>query len=499
MSRATNMFSESVTSPTTVNKEGFPAYTRSLKERYLQMLLTNTMGNTYYSNSKELLESSEKLHDEMIKADSRFAADALAFARKEGYMRLQPIFGVVKLFEAKSSWARWAFSKVILIPSDLQDFMTIYKGRGHGEGGRAVKNAVNFFLGGVSEYWAIKYNGRGRGYSLGDIVATSHPKAHDDKQNNIYRYLLGKDFDANMLPQINCFENLKEATSETERIEYITRGRLPHEVVTGAIKPTKGIWSAILQQMPLFALLRNLNTIDRAGVLEEHREYIINRLTDGESLKKSKILPFRFMTAYKNLTSDFAWLSDALRGAVESTFDNIPDIDGTTAVFLDISGSMEGEYLDIGSIFALALYKKTKGSGVFWLFNTEVIDPKASIHDSIISQAERIRAYGGTNTGAPVAVLTYRGIKVDNIIMITDEQQNRGSRFFVELVKYREKINKEVKTFIVDLAPYDASMIPPMDKNSWYIFGWSDTVLQYISSAVKGFGGMVDKVRNSKM
>jgi 60 kDa SS-A/Ro ribonucleoprotein len=96
------------------------------------------------------------------------------------------------------------------------------------------------------------------------------------------------------------------------------------------------------------------------------------------------------------------WIKDVLRHAVELTFNNLPEIPGKTAVFLDVSGSMNGEYLRIGSVFALALLKKTSGNGVFRLFNTEVFNPKASLHDSILTQAERIKSQGGTDTGAPM-------------------------------------------------------------------------------------------------
>lgn len=228
-------------------------------------------------------------------------------------------------------------------------------------------------------------------------------------------------------------------------------------------------------------------------MLEAKRELIAAKLTDAAVLGKSKILPFRFLNAFEAVKQ--GWVKDVLRQAVELTFANLPDILGKTAVFLDISGSMSGEYLRIGSVFALALFKKTRGNGVFQLFDTMVYDPKASLHDSILTQAERITARGGTDTGAPVRALKQR---VDNIIIITDEQQNSGSPFYEELVKYRRKYNSQTRAFIVDLAPYRSGMTPPTDPLSHYIFGWSDQVLQYISFATNGYGSMVEAVRMHK-
>jgi 60 kDa SS-A/Ro ribonucleoprotein len=380
MGRTKNIFS--VPMPTTRNREHFPAYERSIEEQYLQTLLTNTMGNTFYASGNDLLQEANQLHDDILDVDATFAAKAMIFARNEGFMRLQPIFGLAKLSAVNPTLFAKTFPHVIKIPSDLSDFLTILKGQGRGEGGRAVKREVGKFMNNVSEYWALKYNGRGRGYSLGDIVATSHAKAKDERQNRMFRYLMGKETILDGLSQLVAFEALKRAETDSDRIHWITAGKLPHEAVTGAIKPTKAVWSAILEQMPIFALLRNLNTMDRAGVLDEHQDYISARLTDREALSKSKILPFRFLAAYNEVGK--SWLKDVLRQSVEMTFDNLPHLEGRTVVFLDISGSMNGQYLRIGSVFALALYKKTQGQSLFWLFNTQAYDAQPSRVDSVL-------------------------------------------------------------------------------------------------------------------
>jgi len=490
MSRVKKWFASMV--PTTTNMEGFPAYDRSLEERYLQCLLTNTISNTFYATGYELLQEADRLHDEMLAKNPGFMAKALAFARNEGFMRLQPIFGLTKL--TRHPEFKSVFRHVIRIPPDLAEFLTIMKSQGRGEGGRAVKREIAAFLNDMSEYWALKYNGRGRGYNLADMIATSHPVPKDDCRQQLFRWLLGKEADLSELPQIAAYESYKRAATDEERVRLIREGRLHVELVTSAGKPSAEVWNAIVEQLPIFALVRHLNALGRAGVLDGHRHYIEKRLTDSEGLAKAKILPFRFLKAFNEVR--IPWVRDALRQSVELTFSNLPDIQGKTAVFLDVSGSMDGDCLQIGSVFALALYKKTKGNGIFWTFDTEVYDPGASLHDSILTQAERIRAMGGTDTSAPVRKLIKDGLKVDNIIMITDEQQNAGSEFYKVLGTYRKKMNPEARCFIVDLAPYHGHMVPPTDSLTHYIFGWSEQVLDYIGLAARGFGGMVERVEN---
>ncbi|WP_379163488.1 TROVE domain-containing protein [Paenibacillus sp. sgz5001063] len=478
----------------TPNKEGYPSYTRSVEEQYIQTLVTNTLGNTFYADQHQLLAEAEEMHRAMAHSNPLFMAKAIVYGRNEGYMRLQPLFGLAILSAYRPDLFSKIFLNVVRIPSDLTDFLTILKGLGRGEGGRAVKRQVNRFLSGISEYWAIKYNGRGRGYSLSDAIATAHPKPADLKQQALYRYLRGQEANLSLLPQVEALEQLKRAGSEAEQLNWIETGKLPHEVVTGAIKPTKAVWEALLHQMPIFALIRHLNTLERVGVFDSPNNlgFAVERLTDQRALKKSKILPFRFAKAFRQVQHPV--LRDALRDAAEYTFDNLPDLEDQTAIFLDISGSMNGEYLQIGSVFALALYKKTQGNSLFWLFDTEVEDARPSRRDSILSQADRIQAHGGTDTGAPVRKLLNERRKVDQIVMITDEQQNHGSPFYEALQKYRAKVNPHVRAYIIDIAPYRNAMVPQPDHNTFYIYGWSDTVLSYIAQTAKGYGSMVEKI-----
>ncbi|MDG0792971.1 TROVE domain-containing protein [Cohnella ginsengisoli] len=492
MSFAKKLFS--AVRPTTLNQDGYPSYERSAEERYVQTLVTNTMGNTFYADGQSLLAEAEALHHEMAQRDPQFMARALVYARGEGYMRLQPLCGLAVLSAYRPDLFARIFLKVVQIPSDLSDFLTILQGMGRGEGGRAVKRQVNRFLAGVSEYWAVKYNGRGRGYSLGDAIATAHPKPADLKQQALYRYLRGQEANLSLLPQVHALEQLKQATSEAERLYWIETGKLPHEVVTGAVKPTKAIWEALIGQMPTFALLRHLNALERAGVLEDWNTLraVTDRLTDQRALAKARILPFRFAKAFGQVKHPL--LRDALRDAVEYTFSHLPDLEGRTAIFLDISGSMNGEYLQTGSVFALALYKKTAGDSLFWLFNTVAKDAMPSRKDSILSQAGGIRAGGGTDAGAPVRKLRQERRKVEQIVIITDEQQNAGSPFYKALKQYREKVNPNVKAFIVDVSPYRGAMVPQQDPGTFYIYGWSDTVLSYIAQSAKGYGSMVERI-----
>jgi len=484
-----------VTPPDTTNREGFPAYTRSLEEQLLQILMTNTLSNIFYATSEELLQETLEVHERALKKDPEFFAKALVYARNEGFMRLQPIVGLAKLAGERTDLFKRVFNRVILIPSDLQDFFTILDGLGRGQGGQAIKKTVAKWLNEeLSEYWTIKYGSksRGRGFSLGDIVRVVHPKPAGGKQSSLFAYLRGGNWNERLLPQVAVYEKFKRTNTE-EKAKLIREGRLPHEVVTGVGDLDKDCWRALVPQLPALALLRNLNTLSRHGVLDEARDLITSKLTNEAVLRSAKIFPFQFLKAFQVI--DSPWVRDVLRQSVEITAKNLPSIEGKTAIFLDISGSMDGDFILIGAVFAFSLFKKTNGNAEFWLFNTTVYEVQPSLVDSILSQAERIRAYGGTNTGAPIELLTEKRFFADNIIMITDEQQNEGNPFYRGLTRYRSRVNKDAKCFIIDVSPYRNAVTPPSDALTWYVYGWSDRVLHFIAFANQGFGGIIEKVQ----
>ena len=125
MSRIGKLFSSltrrSAEAPS-VNREGYPAWERPLEEQYLQTLLTNTFGNTFYVKQKELVAEAALIHDQMVARDPRFAATALVYARNRGFMRSQPVFGLAKLASVKEPHLEAAFGDVLLTPNDLADF-----------------------------------------------------------------------------------------------------------------------------------------------------------------------------------------------------------------------------------------------------------------------------------------------------------------------------------------------------------------------------------------
>lgn len=514
------------------NPEGFPSFKRSDEEAYLQVLLTNTLTGTFYAKESELLQESLALHAKLTNTDPGFAARALVYARNEGLMRLQPIVGLAYLAKADLDLFHKVFSRVVLTPGDLTDFVEIVRGSvAPGGMGRSIKTAISGWLNSMSEYHALKYATGGQGYSLRDVLRITHPKPVNAVQDAIFMWLTdaekwhGIANKTELTPQIDAFEQIKRldlsatngtAPDQTALRELIAAGRLPYEIVTGVTKPDIDTWAELMRQMPYFALLRHLNTLQRAQALAngEHAQYVAERLTNKEALQRAKVLPFRLFMAYQMFQPGAPverQIAEALVDAMEAAFVNLPDLGGRVCIAPDVSGSMGGRisgqsktrYIDIAGIFASAMLKASPNALVL-PFEHDVVTVKLSARDSIMTTADKLARIGGGGTAvsAPVSYLlkakpdtaidTFIGI-TDNVEWATDRWGNQG--FLPTWNEYTGKIAPNAQAFLVTIAPYRHAVAPQETPNVHYIYGWSDSVLKYIALSVNGLAGQVESVR----
>ncbi len=511
-----------------VNHEGFPAFARTWEEQYVQTLLTNTIGHTFYASEGDNFTATLEAHREAMARDPEFAARAIVYAREQGTMRLQPIVGLAFLSTVDVGLFRAIFDRVILQPGDLLNFVTIVRGKQVRPGlGRAVKDEVNRWLNGVGEYHVIKYGSdAGAKLSLRDVLRLTHPQPVDERQDAIFSYLADRkvwrerygERAGELLPQIAAWEALKGATDAREVRALISQGRLPYEAVTGAVRPDRETWAFLLRQMPVFATLRHLNALQRAGVFEDEAavDEVVRRFSDAGAIRKAKILPFRLhaaWTAFVPANEHEARVRAALEQALEAAFANLPALEGRVAIAPDVSGSMSGSirhpskvrYIDVAAIFAGALIKSSRDALVL-PFEHQVVKLDLDRELSLMQMAERLAAVGGGGTAvsAPVSELLQRRTAVDVFIGITDNvewatDQHGNQGFLPVWRRYRAEVAPDAQAFLVTIAPYRAAVAPPAEPGVHYIYGWADHVPAYIALTLNGYAGQVELVRRLKV
>ncbi len=511
-----------------VNHEGAPSFRRSLREQVLQVLSTNTLSDTFYIGKEQLALETVEVLLEAREKDHRFLAQAIVWARQEGLMKLVPTLALAILSGRKGineQLFRNTFMKTILTPDDLRTYVMLIKGGvvpGRNSIGGKVRDVVREWIGGISEYHAIKYgSARSEGITLRDIIRLTHPKPASDEHRERFGWLVHGSVGSNstLNPQIASFEKLKRATTDEEIVALVKQGRLPYEVVVPSVpKMTKSVWTALLHQAPYMNLLRNLNSFREHGVFEEEAnvEFAVEKLTNPRAVESSRVLPFRFMEALKAYGFGSALdmrILDAIRQGLELSFVNLPDfgLEKHVTIGTDVSGSMSGckvsekgqtMCIDIAGIFTGALLKRTQRS-LALPFETHVVDIALSKHDSIAETARKIAEVegGGTAVGAPVEYLLDRKIKTDVFIGITDnedwaygEEYETSDSFLTLWRRYKAEVNPDAVAFLVTIAPTRNAVAPTGEKGVHFIYGWSDKVLNYIGLKLSTGESQVDKI-----
>lgn len=484
----------------TVNSHGFKAFTRSIEEQYVQLLATNTLGGTYYFTQNALVKGTVELHEKMRDHDPRFMAQAIYYNRNTAFMRTQSIVGLAYLSTVSENYFETLFEHVIRTPNDLVAFVELVKNGDVRKGmGRRVKRVINQWLINISDYHLIKYGSDNKGFSLKDVMLLTHPKSASPRWNTIANYLLGNLEVVNweLIPQVRLFHELKEnADNEARVIEIIKSGKLPHEVVTGVVKPTQAIWSAIASQMPTFAYLRHLKTLHKANALDQ--KDFASRMTP-DAIKKARILPMRLYSAFDVIRDlGITQAKNSLSLCLDATADALPELQGNIIFALDNSPSMEAKIsehstlscLNVGSLL-LGLFARKNVSARYVVFSSGhaysshnsrgVMELDIKPNTPALTVVDQVKGLpsNGTDLALPVRFALEKNMACDLFIGFTDSEDWAGAGFLTAWRDFK-KARPKTRAVLVQLAPNKALSAPQEMEDVTYVYGWHDSLFEAI-------------------
>lgn len=288
-----------------------------------------------------------------------------------------------------------------------------------------------------TEFSALKYDGVNNDYRFGDVIEIVHPKPADDYRSDLYRWLLDRRRD----PKAEVPERLKVVQS-VRNFEAVPEGQRRGHVLARMDEPLpKGVtwerlagwlpggmdadaWVKVLPNMGHMAIVRNLNNFDRAGV-----DPAIVRPLLKETAEQSRMLPYRYFSAYQNQESDnFKVILDEL---ADDALKRLPQFEGSTLIMVDCSGSMSWTYSQkskiylsqIAAFFAETLARRCEQAEIA-TYNYSVRSVHSPMrHVSAVKAAtdQVYRPGGGTHTWAATAE-ALQGRNPNRVFIITDEQ-----------------------------------------------------------------------------
>lgn len=341
--------------------------------------------------------------------------------------------------EGKVTVNRAVVRDVLKRPDEPTELMAYWKSRGYGLLPKPVKRGIaDAALRMYNERGYIKWDSVKSAYRFADVIELVRPKGSALGRDALFTHML----DARHNRDDLSYEGLAMLAArkvlfcmpQQDRDRFLTdpnaarelqrAGMTWEQLASWLAHPLDATaWEAMLPSMELMAIVRNARNMDQAGVSDAALAPVFEKLQDAKAVKESRMLPFRFLSAYRH--SSLRW-HYPLDRALTLSLANVPALKGRTLILVDRSGSMraptavksELNRADTAALFGSALALRAKSADLVE-FGSGSARVSFARTDSPLQLIGKFHDLGSTNTAT--AVRTHYA-KHDRVVIITDEQ-----------------------------------------------------------------------------
>jgi 60 kDa SS-A/Ro ribonucleoprotein len=491
----------------TLNATQVPAYAYSAKHKLAQLAVTGCLNQTFHASAESQLDSVLQLAGEL---DSRYVAKVACYARRQGHMKDMPALLLAALVAQRSVMVPQVFEQVVDSGKMLRNFVQILRSgvTGRKSLGSQPKRLVQNWLNTATERQLLQAS-VGNQPSLADVVKMVHPKPTEPWREAFFAWLIGRPVDVQALPELTRALLAFRSGSSTEV------PAVPFQLL-GNEKLSKEQWAAQADNMGWQALRMNLNTFARQGAFEVpgFAWQVAARLADAEAIAKARVYPYQLLAAYRMAGDDVpARVREALQDALELSLANVPVLQGSVVVCPDVSGSMHSPVtgyregatstvrcIDVAALIGAAILRKQPDARLM-PFENHVVDIRLNPRDSVMSNAKKLAAIGGggTNCSAPLAKIAGAKMKVDTVILVSDNEswidarRQRGTETMRQWEAIKQ-INPQARLVCIDMQP-GATTQAADRQDILNVGGFSDAVFDVIAQFAEGRYGAQHWVR----
>lgn len=513
-----------------------------------RFLILGSEGGSYYASEKTLTKDNAKAVERCIKADGKRVVERVVEISDSGRApKNDPAILVLamcaKLGDVDTRrLANASLEKVCRIGTHLMHFAEYVEA--FGGWGRGTRTAVARWYTGKPvaklAHQMIKYQSRDK-WSNRDLLRLSHAVAPNDEYNALFRWTnaayteekikerftpvdkaIRGDTVSNVpdaLQVVWAFEQAKKTTNVKDIVKLIEKYDLPRECVPTQFLTEASVWAALLQKMGLTAMIRNLATMTRVGLLKPlaaETKLIVDRLGDQAQLAKARIHPIAVLTALKTYAAghgvrgNSTWtpvqqVCDALDGAFYGSFKAIEPAGKRWVLALDVSGSMDGG--DVAGVPGLtpriasaamslvtaatepytatiafssgSSYASGHGSyGGRWDSTSSAVSevnitPRDRLDTAVKKSSDLAIGMKGTDCALPMIWALKNKIEADIFVVYTDSETWAGSIHPTQALKeYRQKMGIPAKLIVVGMVANEFTIADPNDAGMLDVVGF---------------------------
>lgn len=507
--------------PMVPNNAGGYSFAVNDTTRLNRFLILGSSAATYYVGQRDLTKQNLDVVERMLKeGKGREVVDVIVTISQagRGVSNDPALFALARCAAADDTdvrkYALTVLPQVARTGTHLLHFVAYTKQfRGWG---RAYKRAVSSWFSDRKEqslaYQLLKYQQRD-GYSQRDLLRLAHPKAETSTYNTLYHWVTkgwegvgDEPHPDDALRIIWAYEKAKRTESDREVATLIKAYKLPREAVPTQHLHSLPVWEALLEDMPMEAMMRNLATMTKEGVIKpmgDTTRRIAERLRNAEYIHKARLHPIKILAALttyasgKGVRGNSTWepvreIIDALNDAFYLAFANVEPTNKRILLAIDTSGSMH--YSQVNGIPNMNLHTAA-GAMALVIANTEpnyhIIGVDTRIQNIAISPRQRLDDVtrtlktlggGGTDLSLPMRYALYDKTKYDAFVIITDSGTWAGHTQPVQaLEEYRSKVNPEAKIVNIQMTATHVTNNDPDDRRALDIAGFDVNVPTILS------------------
>lgn len=512
--------------PMVANSAGGFSFAVDKWKRLDRFLILGSEGGSYYASEKKLtIENATCIRECLAEDAARTINTIVAISDSGRAPKNSPAIFALAMAAGYSvkdheypaaSLAFDVLPKVARIGTDLFQFAeSVQAFRGWGRGLR--KGIAAWYTGkeaGQLAYQMAKYQQR-EGWSHRDLLRLSHPAAPSLQHDALFRWAVGGmeavagrsvkpkgegepevygSVAEHLPPMILAMEAAKTA-EKSVLLKLITENDLPRECIPTQHLNSPEVWEALLQKMPLRALIRNLGKMTDVGLLKPMSvaaKLAGDKLGDGEYILKSRLHPLAILIALKTYGSghgvkgSLTWqpvsqINDALDAAFYKAFANVVPSGKRTLIGLDVSGSMSSGGV-AGSILtpreaaaAMAMViAKTEPSYHLMAFSHRFVPldiSKCSRLSDVVQKTNGL-PFEATDCSLPMTWALESKINVDTFLVMTDNETYAGRIHPSQaLQQYRQKMAIPSKSVVVGMVSNGFTIADPADAGMLDVVG----------------------------
>lgn len=514
--------------------------------RLRRFLILGSEGGSYYADEHTLTRENAAAVERAIAADGpRAVGEIVAVSQAGRAPKNDPALFALAMAagigdDLTRRAALGALPQVARTGTHLFAFATfVERFRGWG---RSLRRAVGRWYTGQDPerlaYQAVKYRRRD-GVTHRDLLRLAHPARQVSARNptleltdthaRLFEWIV-RGGDADGLPRIvEGFTRAQAARTAADAAALVREYGLPREAMNSEHLTSPEVWEALLEDMPMTALVRNLATMTRVGLLEPGAvatQRVVDQLADRDRLRRARVHPIALLSALRtyqagrgirgrHVWNPVAQVVDALDAAFYASFEAVEPAGRRVMLALDVSGSMtcgmvagvpgltprdasaalalvtaatEPAYEIVGFYAARGGWSTGRSRYRGWGedgISPLPISPRERL-DDVVRTVDGL-PFGATDCALPMLYARAQEREVDAFVIYTDSETWFGDVHPAQALRdYRRSSGIDASLVVVGMVSNGFSIADPDDPGMLDVVGFDTATPQLISEFARG-------------